>query len=205
MPPHRAVNIDYMKRQIIQASDLKAKIESLGVTNNNSTVVSIDAEAYYPSVRLKLVRKAVKYFSASLDEESQKRIDDCLDMIKFSMCSTVLTFRDKYYEYDGDMDPEEKGLTIGGYESAWLADLVGAYILENTQQHFTETSYHGLYRDDGFAIFKGKWSYTMMSEWHHKNHLGFFKRKPMFRGRRRMYRIQNYVSSCRRKLDFVSP
>jgi hypothetical protein len=52
------------------------------------------------------------------------------------MSSTLITYIDKYYEYDGDLDPEEKGLTIGGYESAWLADLVGAYILANTKQHF---------------------------------------------------------------------
>ena len=30
-------------------------------------------------------------------------------------------------------DPEEKGLSIGAYESAWLADLVIAYVLEKTQ------------------------------------------------------------------------
>jgi hypothetical protein len=57
-------------------------------------------------------------------------------MIKFGMSSTLLTFVDKYYEYDGDKDSNEKGLTIGGYESAWLADLVGAYILANTTKWF---------------------------------------------------------------------
>ena len=36
----------------------------------------------------------------------------------------------KYYEYDGDQEINNKGLTIGGYESAWLADLVAAYVLE---------------------------------------------------------------------------
>jgi len=86
-------------------------------------------------------------------------------MIKFGMCNTLITFEDQYYEYDGGKDPEEKGLTIGGYESAWLADLVGAYILANTQQHFTNTTYHGLYRDDGFATFTGKWSYDMIVKW----------------------------------------
>jgi GIY-YIG catalytic domain len=85
--------------------------------------------------------------------------------VKFGMSSTLLTFIDKYYEYDGDKDPEEKGLTIGGYESAWLADLVGAYILANTQQHFNETKYYGLYRDDGIGVFKGQWSYEKIVHW----------------------------------------
>ena len=48
---------------------------------------------------------------------------------------------------------------IGGYESAWLADLVGAYILANTNHCFNDVSYYGLYRDDDIGIFKGQWNY----------------------------------------------
>ena len=48
-------------------------------------------------------------------------------MVKFGMSSPLLlTFVDQYYECDGDEDPENKCLTIGGYESAWFADLAGA-------------------------------------------------------------------------------
>jgi hypothetical protein len=53
-----------------------------------------------------------------------------LSVIRFGMEDTILTFQDQYYIYDGDQSLDEKGLTIGGYESAWLADLVVAYILE---------------------------------------------------------------------------
>ncbi len=158
--------VNYTSRTIIQASDLKEKIETMGITNNNSTIVSIDAEAYYPSIKFKLVRKAVRYFSRHLTDDNKEIIEDCLEMIKFGMSSTLLTFIDKYYEYDGELlDPEEKGLTIGGYESAWLADLVGAYVLANTRKHFEHTSYDGLYRDDGFAIFEGKWNYNQIVQW----------------------------------------
>jgi hypothetical protein len=31
----------------------------------------------------------------------------------------LLAFVEKYYEYGGDLDIEDRGLTIGGYESAW--------------------------------------------------------------------------------------
>ena len=102
--------------------------------------MSIDAEAFYPSVRYKLVEKAVKFFSENLTDEEEDTIKHCLDMIKFGMGNTLITFRDQYYEYDGGREINEKGLTIGGYESAWLADLAGAYILENTQQHFKNTA-----------------------------------------------------------------
>jgi hypothetical protein len=56
-------------------------------------------------------------------------------------------------------------LTIGGYESAWLADLVGAYLLDNTQHLFQETLFHGFYRDDGFAVFNNTYSYSRLAEW----------------------------------------
>ena len=75
----------------------------------------------------------MKYYSKNLSVKEKETINHCLDMIKFGMCNTLISFEDQYYEYDGGKDPEEKGLTIGGYESAWLADLVGAYILANTQ------------------------------------------------------------------------
>ena len=51
-------------------------------------------------------------------------------MIGFGMKNTLVSFIDKYYEYGGEMEDEKRGLTIGGYESAWLADLVAAYLLE---------------------------------------------------------------------------
>ena len=124
-----------------------------------------DAVNFYPSVKLKLVRKAIEYYARDLTEEDQIKIEHCLEMIKFGMTSTLLNFVDKYYEYDGEKDPEEKGLTIGGYESAWLADLVGAYILANTQQHFKDSKYHGLYRDDGLTVLNGKWNYQDIVNW----------------------------------------
>jgi len=65
---------------------------------------------------------------------------------------------DNCCECDSDRDPEEKGLTIGGCESAWLADLVGACILDNTKSHFRKTKCHGLCRDDGIAAFNNKLS-----------------------------------------------
>ena len=72
------------------------------------------------------------------------------------MGNTLITFGGKYWEYGGVPDVYEKGLTIGGYESAFLADLVAAYILENTQQFFDEAKFDGIYRDDGLVVFNGK-------------------------------------------------
>ena len=67
----------------------------------------------------------------------------------------LLNFQDKYYEY-GDEGLETKGLAIGGYESAFLADLVASYLLEVTNNQFKEVLWIGIYRDDGLLVFKGK-------------------------------------------------
>jgi hypothetical protein len=56
------------------------------------------------------------------------------------MVNTLLTFQDQYYIYDGDQSLDDRGLTIGGYESAWLADLVAAYILEQVDEKFSDTA-----------------------------------------------------------------
>ena len=80
-------------------------------------------------------------------------------MISLGMNSTYLRFKDKYYLYDGNQDQDNKGLTIGGYESAFLSDIVGSYILQQTEDLFDGiTYYHGLYRDDGLVIFKNQLS-----------------------------------------------
>jgi hypothetical protein len=68
-------------------------------------------------------------------------------MISFGMRSTLFTFQDIYYEYEEETDPDDRGLMIGGYESAMLVDLVGAYILEMTQHlSHKESLFHCFYR-----------------------------------------------------------
>jgi len=70
----------------------------------------------------------------------------------------VNIFHDKCCEHNGDRDPEEKGITIGRHESAWLADLVGAFVLDNTKSHFRETMCCGPHRDAGMEAFNNKLS-----------------------------------------------
>ena len=60
--------VDYMSKTIIQASDLKKQLEGLNINNKDTTIVSIDAKEFYPSVRFKLVKKAVYYFAKGLNK-----------------------------------------------------------------------------------------------------------------------------------------
>ena len=71
------------------------------------------------------------------------------------MSSTLICFDGEYYEYHGG-EKAEQGLAIGGYESAFLANLVASYLFKKSKAHFYPTIYHGIYRDDGLVVFKGK-------------------------------------------------
>jgi hypothetical protein len=148
-------------RNIIQASDLKSKLESLHLTSNNATIASIDAEAMYPSIKYSLIEKAVHYYAEGFGNEAMNNIQTCLEMIKFSIMNTILTFVNKYYLYDGDCLTEMKGLTIGGYESPWLADLAMSYLLDKMgddevdNNPLDELMYFGIYHDDGSESSKG--------------------------------------------------
>jgi hypothetical protein len=78
---------------------------------------------------------------------------------------TLLTFVNKSYEYNGECDIRDKGLTIGGHRSVWLAALVTAFMLENTTEHFNETAYDGIYRDAGLVIMDGVKTNNEIGEW----------------------------------------
>jgi len=49
-----------------------------------------------------------------------------------------------------------------------LADLAGAYILDNTKSHFRKSKCYGLYRDDGISAFNNKRFYDDMLKWRTK-------------------------------------
>ena len=76
-------------------------------------------------------------------------------MINFGMASCFIFFNGKYFKYPCKGNNNNKGLAIGGYESAFLADLVASYLLEKTKKIFTNTHYHRIYLNDGFVAFKG--------------------------------------------------
>lgn len=86
-------------------------------------------------------------------------------MVRFGMNNTLVTFKGKYYKIGANNSPWEKGLTIGGYESAWFADLVASFILETRTAFFKETKYYGIYRDDGLVIFNEKKNQDQIKGW----------------------------------------
>ena len=108
----------YAKNTIIQAYDLKEKLETLDIRKKEITVVKLDIVAMYPSIQFLIAKKAVEYFSKELPREEKKKIRICLTLIQFGMTNKLITFVDKYYQYRGDIEGDKQGLTIGVFESA---------------------------------------------------------------------------------------
>ena len=118
-------------------------------------IASVDAINMYPSIKLSTIKKAVRFFARTLTTATKITINLCLELILFGMSSTLICFNGEYYKYNGGKK-EEQGLEIGGYESVFLANLVTSYLFEKAKVHFHPTIYHGIYRDDGLVVFKGR-------------------------------------------------
>lgn len=159
-------SVNYTARTIVQASDLKEKLEQYDLSPTNCTITSVDAEAMYPSIKIDLIEKAIKHYTSEMSQDDLETIEGSLSLVKAGMASTLVSFEDRFYLYDGDLPLEQKGLTIGGYESAWLADLVMAFILD-TMDESVQQELHFLqfYRDDGIGVFKGTKTATQVEQW----------------------------------------
>ena len=70
----------------------------------------------HPLIKFPLVKNAISYFTRNLPKIQKYTIKFCLKLIAFGMSSTLLTFREKYFEY-GEKGFETKGLAIGRYKS----------------------------------------------------------------------------------------
>ena len=157
--------VNYTRYNIVQASEMKIELDELKIKEAQHGVTSIDAEKMYPSIKFAMIKKATEYFMKDVPKEDQDKVLECLEMIKFGMSTTFIQFQEQYWLYGGMTNVELKGLTIGGYESAWLADLVAAYIFENSKDLFSNAIYIGTYRDDGLRITEEKESTDDICDW----------------------------------------
>eukprot|EP00957_Ditylum_brightwellii_P210426 15364951-Ditylum_brightwellii.AAC.1 len=125
--------VNYLQFTIIQALDLKERLEELKVQQNNVTMMSLNIENIYPSVRIQLICKTLTYYSRRLSKEDKTTINNCLDLIKFGMRNTLVQYHGKYYAYKGAakgqvMGDKDVALVIGAYEAAFCADVVASYV-----------------------------------------------------------------------------
>eukprot|EP00957_Ditylum_brightwellii_P152269 11592841-Ditylum_brightwellii.AAC.1 len=104
-------DVNYNRHTIIQSFNLKKKLEALKLTDGEATLMSLAIENMCLSIRVKLIKKALAFYSRKLS--------------------------DKYYIYQGtakgkNLTDENIALAMGSYESAFLADLVVSYVFETT-------------------------------------------------------------------------
>ena len=88
--------IDYSRKSIIQASDLKQQLEIPNIRNSKHTVISIDAEKMFPSIKFGQIQKAVNYFLRKVPKAEKEKAEKCLDLVKFGMANTLITIEEKY-------------------------------------------------------------------------------------------------------------
>ena len=79
----------------------------------------------YPSIKLSTIKKSMRFFAIKLTAATNKTINLCLELIRFGIRSTLITFDREYYEYKRGKK-EEQGLAICGYELDLLSDLVAS-------------------------------------------------------------------------------
>ena len=95
------------------------------IKKDEVTIASVDAINKYRFIKLTTIRKAVRLFARKFTAATKKTINLCLELIHFEMSSTLISFDVDCYEYHGG-ERDEQGLAIGGYESAFLSDLVAS-------------------------------------------------------------------------------
>jgi len=91
--------VDYSRKTIVQASDLKSKLETLGIKSNKHTSMAIDAKNMYPPVKFGQIEKAVHFFLSSASRGEKDIARRCLDCVKFGMANTIISFEDQNWIY----------------------------------------------------------------------------------------------------------
>ena len=106
----------------------------------------------------------MRFFARKFTAATKKSINLCIEFIQFWVSSILISFNRKYYEYHS-VKREEQGLAIGGYESAFLVNLVASYLFEEAKTLLNQTTYHRIYQGGGMVVFKGKKSLKGIKNW----------------------------------------
>eukprot|EP00957_Ditylum_brightwellii_P210777 15365384-Ditylum_brightwellii.AAC.2 len=95
-------------------------------------------------------------------------------MIAFGMKSTLVCYKDEYFNYkgvvggnDSDNDEDENGLAIGAYEEAFCANVGATNIYKMKRRIFNKLLFVGTYHDNGLTIFNEHLSIRQAIHWLH--------------------------------------
>ena len=111
-----------------------------------------------------MVKDAIEFFGRNLVRSEKAIINKGIKLMLFGIKATLITYRGEFFVYGREKDKDDKGLTIGGYESTYGADLVGAYVLKKLQRE-TSAQKFSMGHHLGFCIY--------VPEFHRMNETNF--------------------------------
>ena len=82
--------LNYLQVSIIQASDLKERLEEMKVKRDEVTISSVNNINMYLSIKLSKVKQSVRFFAREITTTTNKTINLCLELICFGMSCTSL-------------------------------------------------------------------------------------------------------------------
>ena len=82
--------INYSRFSIVQAFDLKERLEEKKLVREEVTIASVNAINMYHSIKLATIKKAVSFFAIKLTTATKENINLCLELICFGMSSTLI-------------------------------------------------------------------------------------------------------------------
>ena len=65
--------VNYSRISIVQASDLKERLEELKIKRDEVKIASVDAINMYPSIKLSTIRKALIFFAIKLTAATKEK------------------------------------------------------------------------------------------------------------------------------------
>ena len=83
--------VNYSRVSVIQASDLKEKLEKLKIKIDEVTIASVGAINMYPSIKISTIKKTVRLFASNLTSATKKKMNLCLELVRFIMSSTLIS------------------------------------------------------------------------------------------------------------------
>ena len=141
------VTLPWLFRDSFEA---KEAFDSVSVQPNSSLVL-LDVVSMYPSIDFQLVKLAVNYYASDFSSEHKTILKTSLEVLEFGMSNIFCKFKDQFYRYVGSGG--SCALSQGGYESAFLADLVINYVFIRSSHILTDKFYFKrCFKDDAFLV-----------------------------------------------------
>ena len=111
--------------------------------------IQFDIDAYYPSIKEKLLEKALQFAGQYCDIDQHE-----IDIILTARESFLINGGKPHAKKDATPD-NHFDVPMGAWDACELSELVGLYLLSQMKPVFEGEDMFGLYRDDGLGILRG--------------------------------------------------